>query len=270
MCGNRLAHHRLARPLLWLDPQHNLVEFEGDFKFEPLGNIDMEIINNLGLSNLGSMGCSNVMLSCHGSQKARKFPLQVPDLFNLKNEGYSISFTVPSHLNFRIRCLSVCSIYALSDNQKGHEYNWDAHTIISNTTKSLIWSHSPHVFGIPEADEDMMMLSYWKFENQLESGDELNISVVGDVDFQVKEVGVHLVYKEQEEKSSQSTSEEASQQFSLYGNVVPGNASVEEVISVRENMLLLFFDFDDAVYYCLGEATATGIIFYFGIAQSYF
>ncbi|CAL5340851.1 unnamed protein product [Camellia sinensis] len=193
-------------------------------KFEPLGNIDMEIINNLGLSNLGSMGCPNVMLSCFGSEKARKFPLQgcherhifyayclgskVPDWFNLKNEVSSISFTVPSHLNFRIRCLSV------------------SHTIISNTTKSLIWSHSPYVLGIPEADEDMMMLSYWKFENQLESGDELNISVVGNEYFQVKEVGVHLVYKEQEEKSSQSTSEEASQQFSLYGNVVPGNASV--------------------------------------------
>ncbi|CAL5401857.1 unnamed protein product [Camellia sinensis] len=231
----------LGRPFLYLDAEHNLIEIEGDFKFEPLGNIDMEIINNLGLSNLGSMGCSNVMLSCFGSQKARKFPLQgchethifcayclgskVPDLFNLKNEGYSISFTVPSHLNFRIRCLSVCSIYALSDNQKEHDYDWDAHTIISNTTKSLIWSHSPYVFGISEADEDMMMLSYWKFENQLENGDELNISVVGNEYFQVKEVGVHFVYKEQEEKSSQSTSEEASQQFSLYGNVVPGNAS---------------------------------------------
>ncbi|GMP63397.1 hypothetical protein CsSME_00025111 [Camellia sinensis var. sinensis] len=203
----------------------------------------MEIINNLGLSNLGSMGCSNVMLSCFGSKKARKFPLQgcheghifyayclgskVPDWFNLKNEGYSISYTVPSHLNFRIRCLSVCSIYALSSKRKEDCcFNCDAHTIISNTTKSLIWSHSPYVFGIPEANEDMMMLSYWKFENQLESGDELNISVVGNEYFQVKEVGVHFVYKEQEEKSSQSTSEEASQQFSLYGNVVPGNASV--------------------------------------------
>ncbi|CAL5401846.1 unnamed protein product [Camellia sinensis] len=242
ICGNQFVDCRLGRTFLSLDSEQNLVEIEGDYKIEPLGNIDMEIINNLGLSNLGSMGCSNVMLSCYGSQKARKFPLQgchethifcayclgskVPDLFNLKNEGYSISFTVPSHLNFRIRCLSVCSIYALSDNQKEHDYDWDAHTIISNTTKSLIWSHSPYVFGIPEADEDMMMLSYWKFENQLESGDELNISVVGDGDFQVKEVGVHLVYKEQEEKSSQSTSEEACQQFSLYGNVVPGNASV--------------------------------------------
>ncbi|KAL7257920.1 hypothetical protein ACSBR1_004109 [Camellia fascicularis] len=94
----------------------------------------------------------------------------------------------------------------LESNRNEHDrFNCHAHTVISNTTKSLIWSHSPYVFGIPKADEDMMMLSYWKFENQLESGDELNISVVGNEFFQVKVVGVHLVYKEQEEKSSQST-----------------------------------------------------------------
>ncbi|CAL5340724.1 unnamed protein product [Camellia sinensis] len=212
---------------------------------EPLGNIDMEIINNLGLSNLGSMGSQTVRLCGPNSVNPWKLPLQgchekhifyayclgskVPDWFNLKNEGSSISFTVPSHLNFRIRCLIVCSIYALSNNRKEddwfHPSDCVTHTIISNSTKSFIWNHSQFVFGIPEADEDMMMLSYWKFENQLVCGDELNISVVGNGYFHVKEVGVHLVYKEQEEKSSQSTSEEASQQFSLYGNVVPGNAS---------------------------------------------
>ncbi|GMP63365.1 hypothetical protein CsSME_00025084 [Camellia sinensis var. sinensis] len=219
-----------------------IVEILGIFKLEPLENVDMEIINNLSLSNIGFMGCSNVMLSCSQLYAKRKLPLQgcherhifyayclgskVPDWFNLKNEGSSISFTVPSHLNFRIRCLSVCSIYALSNNPKLHyQLNCNAHTIINNATKSLIWSHSPWVFGIPKADEDVMMLSHWKFEDQLESGDELNISVVGNERFQVKEVGVHLVYKEQKEKSTQSTSEAASQQFSLYGNVVPGNAS---------------------------------------------
>ncbi|CAL5401875.1 unnamed protein product [Camellia sinensis] len=102
----------------------------------------------------------------------------------------------------------------------------------------LIWSHSPQAFGIPEVDEDMMWLSYWKFENQLKDGDELVISVVGNGDFQVKEVGVHLVHKEQEEKSSQSTSEEAFQlQFSPYGNVVPGKAST--VHPVRKKVFRL-------------------------------
>ncbi|KAL7257852.1 hypothetical protein ACSBR1_004046 [Camellia fascicularis] len=244
------------RPFLFLGMCNNLVEVMGSFKLEPIGNVDVEIMNNLGLPNLGSMGSPTVTLSIWYSEilqkrkrwysDSRKLPLQgcheecvfytylpgskIPAWFNLKNTGSLISFIVPSH--FRIQALSVCSIYALSNNTKDPDYKRNAHTIINNTTKSLIWSHSPYVFGIPKADEDMMWLSCWKFENQLEGGDELNISVVGDEDFQVKEFGVHLVYKEQEEKNSQSTSEEASQlQFSLYGNVLPGNASIVHLAS---------------------------------------
>ncbi|XP_028110681.1 uncharacterized protein LOC114309184 [Camellia sinensis] len=210
-----------------------MVEVAGELKLEPIGNIDVKILNFLGISSFGSNGSSTVTLSGFFLTR-RKLPLQgcheqhifyaylpgskIPAWFSLKNTGSSISVTVPS--NFRIQALSVCSMYALCNNPIRRRFNFSAHTIISNMTKSLIWSHCPKVFGIPEADEDMMWLSYWKFENQLGGGDELNISVVGDKSFQVKEVGVHLVYKEQEEKSSQSTSEEASQlQFSLYGNV---------------------------------------------------
>ncbi|CAL5340864.1 unnamed protein product [Camellia sinensis] len=151
ICGNQLTMRRLL-PYMDVGMNDKIVEILGIFKLEPLENVDMEIINNLSLSNIGFMGCSNVMLSCSQLYAKRKLPLQ-------------------------------------------------------------------------GSDEDVMMLSHWKFEDQLESGDELNISVVGNERFQVKEVGVHLVYKEQKEKSTQSTSEAASQQFSLYGNVVPGNAS---------------------------------------------
>ncbi|GMP63406.1 hypothetical protein CsSME_00025117 [Camellia sinensis var. sinensis] len=220
----------------------------GELKLEPIGNIDVEIMNNLGLPSFGSMGSPTVTLSSTYLDNSRKLPLQgcheqhifyayipgskISTWFNLKNTGSSLSFIVPSH--FRIQALSVCSIYALSKHPKHPYYNCDAHIIINNTTKSLIWSHSPQAFGIPEVDEDMMWLSYWKFENQLKDGDELVISVVGNEDFQVKEVGVHLVHKEQEEKSSQSTSKEAFQlQFSPYGNVVPGNASTVHPVSKK-------------------------------------
>ncbi|KAI8012445.1 TMV resistance protein N [Camellia lanceoleosa] len=237
---NHFVVNKSWRPALLGGNCNNLVEFTGELKLEPIGNIDMKILNNLGFSSFGSNESRTVTLSSSFST-GRKLPLQgcheqhifytylpgskIPAWFSLKNIGSSLSFTVP--LNFRIQALSVCSMYALLSNNPGHRrFNFWAHTIISNTTKSLIWSHSPQVFGIPDADEDMMWLSYWKFENQLGGGDELKISVVGDKSFQVKEVGVYLVYKEQEQKSSQSTSEEASQlQFSLYGNVVPGNAS---------------------------------------------
>ncbi|CAL5340836.1 unnamed protein product [Camellia sinensis] len=233
-------------PLLFCDKCDNIIEVTGWFKLEPIGKIDVEIMNNLGLPNFGSMGSPTVTLSNRLLENLRKLPLQgcheehifyaylpeskIPTWFNIKNTGSSISFIVPSL--FRIQALSVCSIYALSNNPKCLHHNYDPHTIINNTNKSLIWSHSPNFIGIPEADEDMMWLSYWKFDDQLKGGDELNISMVGNEDFQVKEVGVHLVYKEQEEKSSQSTSEAATQlQFSLYGNVVPGNASTVHPVS---------------------------------------
>ncbi|CAL5340843.1 unnamed protein product [Camellia sinensis] len=243
---NQFVMMEHSKPLLFHDMCDNIVEVVGAFKLEPIGNIDVEIMNNLGLPNFGSMGSPTVTLSKMYAENQKKLPLQgcheehmfytylpeskIPTWFNIKNTRSSISFKVPSH--FRIQALSVCSIYALSNKYLDHDC--DAHTIINNTTKSLIWSHSPNVIGIPEADEDMMWLSYWKFENQLKCGDELNISVVGNKDFQVKEVGVHLVYKEQEEKSSQSTSGAASQlQFSLYGNVVPGNASTVHPMSKK-------------------------------------
>ncbi|CAL5340855.1 unnamed protein product [Camellia sinensis] len=185
-------------PFLFYGMCDNIVEIMGEFKLEPLGNIDMEIMNNLGLPNLGSMGSPTVTLSSRYSENPRKLPLQ--------------------------GCHEEHIFYAYLSESK-----------IPTWTKSLTWSHSPFAFGIPEANEDMMWLSYWKFENQLEGGDELNISVVGNEDFQVREVGVHLVYKEEEEKSSQSTSEEASSQlqFSLYGNVVPGNASGVHPVSKK-------------------------------------
>ncbi|CAL5399030.1 unnamed protein product [Camellia sinensis] len=217
---NQFVSMQRWRPLVICDRCDNIIEVMGWFKLEPIGNIDVEIMNNLGLPNFGSMGSPTVTLSNVHLESPRKLPLQGC------HEEHIFYAYLP------IQALSVCSIYALSKNPKYLDHDCDAHTIINNTTKSLIWSHSPNVIGIPEADEDMMWLSYWKFENQLKGGDELNISVVGNEDFQVKEVGVHLVYKEQEEKSSQSTSEEASQlQFSVYGNVVPGNASTVHPVS---------------------------------------
>ncbi|GFS31636.1 hypothetical protein Acr_00g0018420 [Actinidia rufa] len=159
-----------------------------------------------GLQNLSIESCTRLQsLGCHEEHIFCVYlpGSKVPPWFNVTNIGSSISFAVPSLLNFRIQGF--------------------------NTTKSLVWSHHPPFYGIPEADENMIWLSYWKFENQLEGGDELNVSVVGREGFQVKEVGVRIVYKEeQEEKSIQihSTSEAAaSQQIILYGKVVPGTVS---------------------------------------------
>ncbi|KAL7238038.1 hypothetical protein ACSBR2_004186 [Camellia fascicularis] len=43
---------------------------------KPIENVDIEIINNLGFSTLGSIGVPNVMLSSWDWEKARKLPMQ--------------------------------------------------------------------------------------------------------------------------------------------------------------------------------------------------
>lgn len=149
----------------------------------------------------------------------------VPMKFILKNVGSSISFTIPSGVNFRIQGLSLCSVYVLS-NPTAPLFSLNylfAHIIINNATRHLKWSYCPQFFGIPGADEDLLWLSYWKFEDLLEGGDELNISVITSQDFHVKEVGIHLVYEEaQEKKSTQCASLKVAQQIHPYGKVVPG------------------------------------------------
>ncbi|KAI8556039.1 hypothetical protein RHMOL_Rhmol05G0222000 [Rhododendron molle] len=209
------------------------------FKLESIDNVEAEIVNNLGLSNFQSMGNLTVKLTSWMGMQRRRFPLQVcyqrhiisayipgstvPPGFTFKNLGSAIDFIVPSYLNSRIRGLNVCSVYVHFGDPKHHE----PHTIISNRTKGLVWSDCPFVFGTAEDGEDTMWLSYWKFGNHLESGDELNISVSGGEFVQIKEVGVRVLYKEEpEEMSTQSAyGDKLPHQLYQFGNIVPGIVS---------------------------------------------
>ncbi|XP_058196350.1 disease resistance protein RUN1-like isoform X2 [Rhododendron vialii] len=189
----------------------------GLFKIEPIENVAAEITKSLGLSNLQSIGKQNVKISTRYGMNQRKLPLQgcherhifsaylpgsnVPEWFNFKNlGGSSVDFTVPSNPNSKVRGLSICSVYELSCAPLDYRWEGDQHTIVSNKTKGLVWSHCPGVFGVGKAGEDMMWLSYWKYGKRLlEAGDELRVSVFGGPCVQVKEVGVRVLYNEEQE-----------------------------------------------------------------------
>ncbi|XP_058196351.1 disease resistance protein RPV1-like [Rhododendron vialii] len=189
----------------------------GVFKIEPIENVAAEITQRLGLSNLQSIGKQNVKISTRYGMNQRKLPLQgcherhifsaylpgsnVPEWFSFKNlGGSSVDFTVPSNPNSRVRGLSICSVYELSCAPLDYRWEGDQHTIVSNKTKGLVWSYCPGVFGVGEAGEDMMWLSYWKYGKQLlEAGDELHVSVFGGPCVLVKEVGVCVLYNEEQE-----------------------------------------------------------------------
>ncbi|KAG5549554.1 hypothetical protein RHGRI_014771 [Rhododendron griersonianum] len=242
-----------------IHPQCNHPRTLSLFKLESIENAEAEIVNNLGLSDLQSMGNLTVKLTSWGGMQQRRFPVQVcyethlicayipgskvPPGFKFKNLGSSIAFIVPSYLNSRIRGLNLCSVYEHSC----HPKLCKPHTVISNRTKGLVWSHGPYFFGTAEDGEGMMWLSYWKFGNHLEGGDEVNISVYGGEFVQVKEVGVRLLYKEeQEEMSSQSIYEDKiPYQLYQFGNIVPGNVSAHQL---RTKLYQLGCHLDDCEY----------------------
>ncbi|XP_052210522.1 disease resistance protein RPV1-like [Diospyros lotus] len=237
-------------PMLGYGSCSSLMEVAGLFKLEPLESVDVELINNLGLCDSEAVEKSPVELlsstvvvkrrmSCpqvlHERRMLSTFMRgsKIPTSFNHKNIGSSISFTtIPSDVHLRIQGLSVCSVFALSNPSNAliapsfMGDNWGLHTIISIETKNLKWSYCPRILGIPGVDEDLLWLSYWKFEDhQLEGGDVLNISVPTTEAFQVKEVGVRVVYRMEakEVKNNQATSlDDARPIHPHYGKAVPG------------------------------------------------
>ncbi|XP_021831133.1 disease resistance-like protein CSA1 [Prunus avium] len=204
----------------------NLVEWEDSYKVEPIGRVDVDMINLLGLCNLESMAPIRIhkpfssaidRSPVQGLYEGRKFSTffggnEVPVQFSHKSRGSSISFTVPLLDNHIIKGLNVCAVYASSSSQFLYNY-WDGiegiagHMItrVRNKSKGLKWYSLPEHFGIPHG-EDIIWLSHWKFKDEhLEGGDQVVVSVRMAHCFQVKELGIQFVQVEQESNNMMST-----------------------------------------------------------------
>ncbi|CAL9006541.1 unnamed protein product [Prunus brigantina] len=213
----------------YLGDNRNLVEWEDRFKLEPIGRVDVDMINLLGLCNLESMAPIRMHKQFSNSIKGDRSPVQglyqrgifstffcgneVPGQFSHKSRGSSISFTVPLLDNHRIKGLIVCAIYASSGSDFPYDY-WtgfpdvDGHMItrVRNKSKGLKWYYAPTHYGIPGEGEDMIWLSHWKFKDEhLEGGDQVVVSVRMTHCFQVKELGIQFVQVEQESHNMMST-----------------------------------------------------------------
>ncbi|PSS24525.1 TMV resistance protein like [Actinidia chinensis var. chinensis] len=196
-----------------------LVEVKGLFKLEPIGNIDLEMINNLSLTELDSMGMLEVELFSNlaGRIIKRAPTLQVlyecgiysiflpgseiPGWFDKKSRGSSMSFTVPSLPHLKFRGLNICVVYTRAIDFDQAEWSCECMKI-SNKTKGLKWAYCPIYKGMAYEDKDVIWLSDWKMiVNQLmEGGDEVNVYVNMAQLFQVKEFGIRILYDDQEEE----------------------------------------------------------------------
>ncbi|CAL9006552.1 unnamed protein product, partial [Prunus brigantina] len=193
---------------------HNLVEWEYKYKLEPIGSVDAEMINLLGLSNLESM---TPIRTCQRFRSKNWmnpdwFPVQglyeygifstffagneVPGQFSHKSTKSPISFTVP--LRDYYRGLKVFVVYTKhehdNDNVPSDYLPGPIVTRVRNKSKGLKWIYAPTCYGIPGEGEDMIWLSLWKLKEQvhLEGGDEVVVSVIMQPWLQVKEFGIQL------------------------------------------------------------------------------
>ncbi|KAL7205637.1 hypothetical protein ACSBR2_018545 [Camellia fascicularis] len=215
-----------------------LFKIDGLFQLEPIGSFHPEIIYNLGLLDLVSNGNIEVELCNNLTFTRKKWPLQglyefgifstflpgskVPYWFSNKRLDSSMSFVVPSLPNFRIRGLNVCVVYVCSNSHKDGNLH-DFSIKISNKTKGLEWIYGPTFHG----NEDMIWLSHWNFRNQLQAGDEVNVSMVVGVGFKVKECGTDFVYEHEEKCSLSNSGIEVIQHgnFPSYQSVIDGDLS---------------------------------------------
>jgi hypothetical protein len=125
-------------------------------------------------------------------------------LFPFKNPGSSVSLTIPvSSPNTKIKGLNLCTVYTINE-------QWisgvQMFTIIHNETKNLKLIYSPTCYGLSKSGEDIIWLSLWRFHlGQLDEGDKVELSMLTMPGFEVKEVGIRVVYEDEEKRDTESS-----------------------------------------------------------------
>ncbi|XP_050223812.1 disease resistance protein RUN1-like isoform X2 [Mercurialis annua] len=136
---------------------------------------------------------------------------EVPSWYSSRSERSSASFTASQ--GCKVIGLNICTEYTCNDLRNGYG---DQHYLkIWNKTKDLKLTYSPTFYGIPEKDERMQWYSHIKLRDEVDGGDELNVSVILSTGYDVKQFGIHLVY-EQRKDESELDSEETEDHVEMY------------------------------------------------------
>ncbi|KAK1381246.1 TIR domain-containing protein [Heracleum sosnowskyi] len=208
-----------------------LLEMDGVFKVVPIEKIDSELINNCGIYDVESMKTIQIRLYNNYTFADTRCPIQglyeyrppgktkcsiqgvfenqrrLARVFSIFYPGSSVPtwFTSQSHVpslsvivsHSNLQYLNTCVVYKLNPGPRNYFY-----LLFHNMTSNKMFVYHPTCYGIPEGDESMTWLCHWKFgSHEVGPGDEVNISIFNEDDdqkFEVKEIGVYLVYEEQE------------------------------------------------------------------------
>ncbi|KAM7470215.1 hypothetical protein LguiA_008398 [Lonicera macranthoides] len=165
--------------------QSNLYQLEEIYRFDCDRCVEVEGILKGEPTGEGSYEFGIVSIFIQGGE--------IPSCFSERKKRSPLPFTVSSVPKFRVKYLSICSVYAFS----GRGVTHDPFAIkINNRTKDLTWVYCPMCYACPKEDEEMTWLSQWNFGNQLEGGDEIVVSVFLSEMFEVKECGIKIAYKD--------------------------------------------------------------------------
>ncbi|XP_059310757.1 disease resistance protein RPV1-like [Lycium ferocissimum] len=183
-----------------------LTDMEENFKLEAMGGIE-KTMKSLELSMLDSVGSFEVKLYNNSTSTESRGPVKalfegglisiflpgskVPNWFCYKSAGATLSFTVPSSPDFKIQGITVCSVYTID--WKVWIAGIQFYVIIHNEQKNVKLIYSPTCYGLPEAQNEMLWFSHWRFQSQLDAGDTLNVTVLTMDGFSIIEIGIHLI-----------------------------------------------------------------------------
>ncbi|KAJ9141458.1 hypothetical protein P3X46_031995 [Hevea brasiliensis] len=187
---------------LWTKKEHvgingcaNLSEIEGLYKLQKMTDIDKIIMDVFHIFSLKALANSFEveMINCRTqSMLTEKFQL--------------LKFSMPRvQRNQRLTGLNLCVVYAFDSSKidSFHPFvkdkidgSFSFVAIITNITKGIRWFYRPAFFAKPETGVNMTWLSHWKFGDQLQGGDEVEVRVIGSFAVGVKKVGIDRVFEE--------------------------------------------------------------------------
>lgn len=165
---------------------------------------------------------------------------EVPEWFSHQSMGTSVYFELPLLPDSKIQKLAVCAVYAADTEAQENHIDTEVDSPlanVSNKTIGLEWRYRPTFSHIPITSQDHMWVGhipYTEFESrlQLESGDQVEVSIEIEPPIQVKKCGIHLVYGP-DEKGSQSGDKAVIQYASSYDIVANEDGSVVDYASTK-------------------------------------
>ncbi|XP_059652140.1 disease resistance protein RUN1-like [Cornus florida] len=204
--------------LVHLSGCEKLLESQRLYKLEPIGKIDTKIMSNLGLFSLEFL--KNVKLAFRKNMPGGRYQLfphvlgltefgifntyvpgsEVPSWYSFKSTGFPICFKVqPPSPNLKIDGMNVCVVYTYNPMAEFDSPPDPPMTRCSihvrNRTKRMVWTYWPTVIGIT-GNIYTMWLSHWKIKEELQVDDEVEVSVVLIPFYVIKELGIHVVFRE--------------------------------------------------------------------------